>query len=163
MPLRSSTTVKSFLAAFICTLALSFTGAAAASPLPPSVVFTVYGTQTTQSLVVDGNGNGNPDPGDVLSISGPLSNSGGAVIGRWGAHVQFIDSTTASVRAQFLFWAGTLLVKGSFNPSAGPPPSLRVFAGSGTFQGYTGRLTVGDGGPNVNAFTFSLSRIVGLF
>ena len=65
-------------------------------------------------------------------------------------------SETAQVLASFHFWSGTLLVKGSFNPSAGPPPSLDVYAGFGSFQAWEGTLALTNGAPGVNVFTFRL-------
>jgi hypothetical protein len=158
VPKRSkSVSLKSVSVIAACTLAF-IVGGVATGATPSPVVFTVYGATATQSLVVDSNGNGNPDPGDVLSISGPLSNSLGTGIGDWKANVFFINSNTASVRARFRFSRGELWVKGSFNPSAGSPPSLQVFAGSGSFGGLYayGTLAVRDLGAGVNAFTFSL-------
>ncbi len=140
------------LPALVCALALCVSGVANAVP----AVFTVYGTQTTQSLLVDGNGNGGPDPGDVLLVGGPLRDGLGRPIGPWQAQVRFVDSETAQVLASFHFWSGTLLVKGSFNPSAGPPPSLDVYAGFGSFRAWEGTLALTNGAPGVNVFTFRL-------
>ena len=146
---------KSLLAAFVSVLALIATGVAAGALTTPHV-FTVYGTTSGQRLVVDRNGNGQPDPGDVLSTGGPVWDTlGGDAIGSWHAQVYFAQ-TTASVFASFRFWQGEMLVRGSFDPSAGPPPSLNVFAGYGSFRGLSGTLAVGDGGPGVNVFRFDL-------
>ena len=156
--------LKSVSVIAACTLAF-IVGGVATGATPSPVVFTVYGATATQSLVVDSNGNGNPDPGDVLSISGPLSNSLGTVIGDWKANVFFINSSTASVRARFRFSVGgvfELWVKGSFNPSAGPPSSLQVFtslARSFLRLYPDGTLAVRDLGAGVNAFTFSLWQL----
>ena len=114
---------KAVVAAVSCALALSAAGIAAAAIGPGT--FTVYGNEATQSLTVDRNKNGQPDPGDVLSIIGPLDN-GSFQIGVWRAAVRFVNSSTLSVAAEFRLWGGSLFVAGSFNPNVGPPPALAV-------------------------------------
>jgi hypothetical protein len=142
------------LTAVSCALILGATGSTAAAA--GSTEFTVYGSTAAQSLLVDRNQNGQPDPGDVLSTGGPLSD-GYEQIGSWRAAVRFVDSSTLSVFGEFRFWEGALLVRGSFDPNAGPPPALSVYRGQGSFQGLkTGRLAVTDIGSGNNAFTFTL-------
>lgn len=82
------------LAAICCARAAGATGVAAAAVGPTE--FTVYGSTTSQSLWFDRNQNGQPDPGDVLSTTGPLSN-GQFQIGTWQAAVEFVNSSTLSV------------------------------------------------------------------
>ena len=141
------------LAAICCARAAGATGVAAAAVGPTE--FTVYGSTTSHSLWFDRNQNGQPDPGDVLSTTGPLSN-GQFQIGTWQAAVDFVNSSTLSVLGVFSFSGGTLLVAGSFDPNAGPPPALSVYQGHGRFLGLTGRLAVTDMGSGNNAFTFTL-------
>ena len=140
------------LAGVACALMLGATGSTAAAA--GQTEFTVFGSTAAQSLLLDRNQNGQPDPGDVLSTMGPLSN-GHFQIGSWRAAVRFVDSSTLSVFGEFRFGNGALLVRGSFDPNAGPP-ALSVYEGQGTFQGLTGRLAVTDMGSGNNAFTFTL-------
>ncbi len=144
---------KAVVAAVSCALALGAAGTAAAAIGPGT--FTVYGNEASQSLVVDRNKNGQPDPGDVLSIIGPLDN-GSFQIGVWRANVRFVDSSTLSVAAEFRFWGGALFVAGSFNPNVGPPPALSVVQSKGSFRGLTGGLAVTNTASGGNVFTFTL-------
>ena len=144
---------KAFAAAVSCALALGAAGTAAAAIGPGT--FTVYGSAATQSLVVDRNQNGQPDPGDVLSTSGPLDN-GSFQIGLWRAAVRFVDSSTLNVSAEFRLWGGALFVAGSFNPNVGPPPALSVVQSEGSFRGLTGGLAVTNTASGGNVFTFTL-------
>jgi hypothetical protein len=144
---------RAVFAAVSCAFALSAAGTAAAAIGPGQ--FTVYGSATTQTFASDHNHNGQPDPGDLLTTTGPLTN-GTSQIGVWSAAVQFVDSTTLNVSAEFRFWGGALFVAGSFNPNVGPPPALTVLRSEGSFRGLTGSLAVTDAGSGVNAFTFTL-------
>jgi hypothetical protein len=144
---------KAVVAAVVCAFALGAAGTAAAAIGPGE--FTVFGSAAAQSLSSDQNQNGQPDPGDVLLIVGPL-NIGGLQIGVWRAAVQFVNSSTLSVFGEFQFWGGALFVAGSFDPNAGPPTALSVVRSKGSFRGLTGRLAVADTGSGGNAFTFTL-------
>src|SRR5262245_50115438 len=118
-------------------------------------VYTVYGSAAAQPLSGDQNQNGQPDPGDVLSITGPL-HIGSSQIGVWRAAVRLVDSSTLSVFGEFQFWGGALFVAGSFDPNTGPPRALSVVQSKGSFRGLTGTLAVADTGSGGNAFTFTL-------
>jgi hypothetical protein len=144
---------KALFAAVSCACALGAAGTAAAAFGPGEL--TVYGTEASQSLAVDHNQNGQPDPGDVLLIVGPLNDSSSQQIGEWRAAVQFVDPSTLSVSAEFRLLAGALFVAGSFDPNAGPPTALSVFRSKGSFRGLTGKLAV-TGTESGNVFTFTL-------
>lgn len=146
--------LKSVVVTVVCALALSLTSVAAGAP---PTVFTVYGAEGTETLVVDRNGNGQGDPGDILAVSGPLTDGLGTVIGTWQAQVQLGDSALR-VLATFRLWNGGLVATGSFDPNAATPPSLAVIAGFGMFRAMSGTLTVGEGPNGGNAFTFKLQR-----
>ena len=150
-------TLRSVLALVLCCVGLATTGAAAAAAPPSVLTFTLYGLEPRQSLAVDANGNGEIDPGDALSIRGPLSNTQRFVVGDWRARVEFADQTNATVRAAFRFRGGELRVRGQFDPSAGAPPALNVYLGLGSFAGATGTLAVANL-INGNVFTFTLNR-----
>jgi hypothetical protein len=146
---------KSVVAILASVLALS-SASAALGAVPGSRTFTVLGTESSQTLLIDRNGNGQVDPGDAFVITGPLTDAFGSVIGDWRANLFFVRPHTGYARALFRFWGGGLLVRGTFDPEAGPPPFLEVYGGFGSFRGTAGSVSVSDTQTGGSAFTFTI-------
>jgi hypothetical protein len=118
------------LAAICCALAAGATGVAAAAVGPTE--FTVYGSTTSHSLWFDRNQNGQPDPGDVLSTTGPLSN-GQFQIGTWQAAVEFVNSSTLSVLGVFSFSGGLSSSPAPLTPTPAHRPRCPCTKGTAGF------------------------------